>query len=791
MMSLVSGMPKENRMLAAIIALGAFLRLYQINVVPPGLRFDESFNLLDILALMQGQFAIFFPANNGREPLFNYLCIVLTALLGAQPLALRLTAAIVGIATILLTYGFVGALFRSKQVGLFAAFFLSISVWHIYYSRYGLRTVLELPLTILTLWWFWNALQRRRTRDFVLAGVCLAFAVYTYLTGRLLPFVLIVSSLAASMLDRQNARVYIQGLVLTGLVAFVLFLPLGAYFAMHPDHFGLYSAALSIFDARVNRGDVPGTLWNNLGKIAGMFLVRGDVEEFRNVPYRPVFDPFVGALFIVGLALLLRDLCVPKIGRVARLRAIFISVTLLMLLSASALSDAPPNFTRTLPVLSVLVALPAWGVTAVWDYVRVTSARQIVATMFCLGAFASTALSFHDYFIHFANLSSLYYAFDVHMYDTSQWLKQNAPTNQIYLAPLWSQQGTLMLLTRYAPVKSFDSRDTMVLPARAEGKDALYVFPAEQEKRAQTMLARLGALGAREQLIGSNGAPLGWVVRVPAQNLPTLESPISTLSRGGDFLQPQRTTRAVWGDALELLGYSVEASDAAKRNLEVTLFLRAAASMKEDYTFSVKVRDEKGRVWGQEDKWAGTNSYATRQWSVGDVVIERFYSGLSACASAGEYRLTVEAYEPRTMRVLGLTDREGAEVELGVWRAEASPGNLYEHLEPEQKLDVVVAPQVRLLGYSLDVREASAGAEFSLALFWRGWGDGQQRRHITIRLRDASARDFVLQENDVTLPPQGRGGCLFFDVRLPRDAAIGTGTLWVNDVQIATMKVTR
>jgi hypothetical protein len=352
------------------------------------------------------------------------------------------------------------------------------------------------------------------------------------------------------------------------------------------------------------------------------------------------------------------------------------------------------------------------------------------------------------------------------------------------------QIGTVMLLTRYAPVKSFDSRDTIVLPARAEGKDALYVFPAEQEKRAQTMLARLGALGAREQLIGSNGALLGWVVRVPAQNLPTLESPISTLSRGGDFLQPQRTTRAVWGDAIELLGYSVEASDAAKRNLEVTLFLRAVAPMNEDYTFSVKVRDGKGRVWGQEDKWAGTNSYATRQWSVGDVVIERFYSGLSACARAGEYRLTVEAYEPRTMRVLGLTDREGAEVELGVWRAEASPGNLYEHLEPEQKLDVVVAPQVRLLGYSLTARELSAGAEFSLALFWHGWGDGQQRRHITIRLRDASARDFVLQENDVTLPPEGRGGCLFADVQLPRDAAPGAGTVWVNDRQIATVRVT-
>jgi hypothetical protein len=34
------------------------------------------------------------------------------------------------------------------------------------------------------------------------------------------------------------------------------------------------------------------------------------------------------------------------------------------------------------------------------------------------------------------------------MYDVGNWINQSAPANQIYLAPLWSQQGTLMLVTR-------------------------------------------------------------------------------------------------------------------------------------------------------------------------------------------------------------------------------------------------------------------------------------------------------------------------------------------------------
>lgn len=64
-------------------------------------------------------------------------------------------------------------------------------------------------------------------------------------------------------------------------------------------------------------------------------------------------------------------------------------------------------------------------------------------------------------------------------------------------------------------------------------------------------------------------------------------------------------------------------------------------------------------------------------------------------------------------------------------------------------------------------------------------------RHSVIHLRDGSAHNFVLLEKDVTLVREGRGSCLFADLQLPRDVAIGTATLGVNDVQIATVKVTQ
>ncbi len=774
---------KTTVALSLILLLAAFFRFFRLDQIPPGLRFDEAFNLIDILALMQGgPFTIFFPANNGREPLFNYLSTVGASLLGAHPLALRGTAAIIGTATVAMIFGFARALFRSARIGWLAAFLCAISVWHIYYSRYGLRVILSVLLTVLTLWWFWRGLTRARTRDFIFAGVCAALTVYTYLSGRLLPVVLIVLALAASALDRARARVYLRGLVLTGIVAFILFLPLGFYFVQHPDDFLAHSTELSIWDPNVSHGDVSGTFARNLGKVGGMFLVRGDFEDFRNVPNRPVFDPLIGALFLVGVALLARDLFAPRVEKTERLRAILIAVTLVVLLASSVLSDDPPNFTRSLPTLSVLILLPAWGASAIWDRLRAPTVRRIAASAFGVIALISATLTFRAYFDEFANLSTLYYTFDVRMYDVGNWINRNARANQIYLAPLWYQQGTLALVTRQSPLKSFESRDTIVLPSRTNGQDALYAFPLEQDKKAAKLGERLGALGAVEKVFGSTGEPILIVYRVRANDLPDPNDPLAALKRGGEFLQPQTFARATWADQIELLADSISAADANQRNLEVTLFLRARQPTA-DYTFSLKVRDAQGRTWGQEDKWAGNNSYATTAWSPGDLVIEKFYPGLSACAPAGEYRLTLEAYDPRTMQSLG------EPIALGAARAQASTGNLYEHLEPERALDAPVAPQARVFGFTLTPDEARAGEEFSLALFWRGAGNGAQAARAAITLRDAAQHTTPLAEKKFTLPAEGRGLCTFFDFTLPPNVAPGAATLFVNDTRISEFKI--
>ena len=56
-------------MLLLVVGLAAGLRLYHLGEWPPGPYRDEAYNGLDALGVLRGELALFFPANNGREPL--------------------------------------------------------------------------------------------------------------------------------------------------------------------------------------------------------------------------------------------------------------------------------------------------------------------------------------------------------------------------------------------------------------------------------------------------------------------------------------------------------------------------------------------------------------------------------------------------------------------------------------------------------------------------------------------------------------------------------------------------
>lgn len=134
--------------LLIILFVGAWLRLHQLNSLPPGLFMDEAVNGIDAQGIWRnGRFSIFFPANNGREPIYIYMQALMMRLIGEHAFGIRIVSAYSGILTIPLAYVLAKTLFRKNKthatyIGLVAAAVLATSFWHVSLSRLGFRTIL-------------------------------------------------------------------------------------------------------------------------------------------------------------------------------------------------------------------------------------------------------------------------------------------------------------------------------------------------------------------------------------------------------------------------------------------------------------------------------------------------------------------------------------------------------------------------------------------------------------------------------------------------------------------------
>ncbi len=403
--------PSATRLWLALILILAFaLRLWQLGQVPFGFHPDEGHNALDAWRIWDGWRPTFLPGNNGREALFFYLMALTEGLAGPSIWSARLAAVVAGVLAVATQFTFTRCLPlpRPNRAALYAAALVAVTFWPVAQARYGLRAIL-LPVWVgLLLWAWWRAIRpptavasgggdSRQWRDSepptvaasasgasrrwrvaarqrvatsrqlvatsrlgpaALAGLFLAAAVYTHLTGRLLPAVLLASALFAAWRFRSWRPV--ASLAVTLAVAAVLTLPLTTYFARTPEMLSYRSDQVSAFNPEVNEGDLTGFLVENGLDLVQAFNIEGDGSWYHNLADRPVFDPIVGLFFLAGLALLLRDLAGRR-GSGPQVAAFTVLVALAVTLAPSWLSAGAPNYVRLTGIWPALFLLPAWG----------------------------------------------------------------------------------------------------------------------------------------------------------------------------------------------------------------------------------------------------------------------------------------------------------------------------------------------------------------------------------------------------------------------------------------------
>jgi len=394
----------QSVLVLAVFAITLFFRLYRIDSVPAEPFSDHAEKILDVYDITQGQYSIFFERNTGREAIQMYWTLLVATVFGTglSFLSLKLGTALIGVLTLPYIY-LLGKEYGGPRVGLFALFLFGIAYWPNVISRIGLRFPLYPVFVAPTLFYLIRGLRTRNRNDFLLSGLFLGLGLHGYSPFRIVP-VLVVAAFVIYVIhvrSKQSRQQALWWLVLVVVTSLLIFLPLLRYWMAYPDNFG-YRALTRLTSAE---SALPGPVWqiflSNLYKALLMFNWDNGSIWVHSLPARPALDVVTGALFVIGIFLL-----VVRYVRQRDWRDLFLLISIPILLMPSILSLAFPaenpslNRTGGAAVMVFIVsalALDGFVSSLATDKKRTMIAYGLTGLLFAASAYQNYDLVFNKF----------------------------------------------------------------------------------------------------------------------------------------------------------------------------------------------------------------------------------------------------------------------------------------------------------------------------------------------------------------------------------------------------------
>ena len=301
------------------LLLGAFFRFHRLLEIPADLGWDLPYNYTDAQRILRGDYFVFFPDNFGREGMFFYLIAAVAKLMKLSPYSIRITSALVGVATIPAVYMLAREL-GDRETAAYASLLLAVNKWHIVLSRAGYRVSLMPLFSALALYGLARGLRRGRPRDWAWCGLFTGLGLWTYkaftfmvpiLAGTIILYALLARWRSSRDLPplpdiwAREHREVLRGLALFAIVAIVTATPMIRFVVDSPD---LYlarelqaSKLVSESMARANTSTLSLYARNTLTSLL-MFNYEGDANARFGVPFQRHMGFVSGVLFVLGLA---------------------------------------------------------------------------------------------------------------------------------------------------------------------------------------------------------------------------------------------------------------------------------------------------------------------------------------------------------------------------------------------------------------------------------------------------------------------------------------------------------
>ena len=320
--------------------LSIYFRFYLLDTVPPEMVSDHAEKLLDVVDVLNGKFSIFFSRNTGREALQFYMAAATSKWLGTgvSHLTLKIGTVLAGVLTLPFIY-LLGKEVGGKRVALAAMVLAGIAYWPNVISRVGLRFPLYPLFVAPAFYYLAKGIRTRNRNDFLLCGLVVGIGLHGYSPARVIPIAIAVGvGLYLLFKDsREQRREMITLLVVTGLVALIVLMPLVRIAVNRPDEV-IYRMATRYGSAERKLSEPAiqiffSNVWNGLK----MFNWDNGEVWVNSIPHRPALDWVTGALFSLGVVIALT-----RFARYRRWIDLFILVSIPILQLPSTLSLAFP-----------------------------------------------------------------------------------------------------------------------------------------------------------------------------------------------------------------------------------------------------------------------------------------------------------------------------------------------------------------------------------------------------------------------------------------------------------------
>ncbi|MFH1451411.1 MAG: glycosyltransferase family 39 protein [bacterium] len=422
-------MPKIDKkvlILITIIAITAFLRLWKLNAVPPGLYPDVAINGNDALFSLQNKnFKVFYPENNGREGFFIWAIAFAFALLGPSVLAIKITTAFFGILTVYGTYLLAKELFKESQnisnetLGLLSAFFLAFSFCHINFSRIGFRAITVPFILVFCFYFLLRGFKEKNYLFTIIAGSLFGLGFYTYIGFRTAVLILCFALFVFWIIEKKRfSTKFLSFAALLFVSITIVSLPIVIHFINHSNDFSSRAMGISIF---TNENPFRALVTSSIAHLA-MFGIYGDPNWRHNLPTTPLLSPGLAILFIISIVFSIKKIIsshknglLSDTGALFSFPYIFLLIWIFAMILPGVLTiEGIPHFLRTIGVIPAVYILTAVGAIKSYHWLYENSPRKKLFIGVCAFFLVAVAINpINQYFILWGKSAEVNDAFSV------------------------------------------------------------------------------------------------------------------------------------------------------------------------------------------------------------------------------------------------------------------------------------------------------------------------------------------------------------------------------------------